>query len=210
MIIDVIIPSMTTPERCQILKDSIRSLRESELSIQFNVIVVESFVSMDVGQDRTIWYDGSKFNYSRAVRQGVDASSSMWVVIAHNDVMYHKRWMFEILKAHSDRQDILSFSPWNSYHNWHDTLFHSPSNIIEGYRTSYEVVGWCVVVQRDTYVKLNTVDSSRHPDEIYASEIERCGIKHALVRKSKVEHLTSKTIDCQDSSVDRLILLETT
>lgn len=208
MNVDVIIPSRTCPDRLPILAKCIRSLRESEQSFKFNVIVVENFSPVDAGQDVTIEYDREVFQYNHALAQGIKKTSTPWVVLANNDLAFQHSWLLEVLKAHSDRLDVLSFTPWNSLNGWHDNLIPNPQNITLGYRTSYEFGGWCVVTKREVLEKLDLGRTDIYSDSAYALELEQNNILHGLVRKSKVERGTTKR-NCQnDTKTDRLTYLE--
>ena len=216
MIVDVIIPSKTTEAHRPVLAECIRSLRLSEPHITFNVIVIESLLSdkIDVGQDQTIYFGPGKFSYNKALNMGIRASSAEWLVLANNDLLFHPCWFLEILKAHGDRLDVLSFTPWNSYYDWHQNRFPHADNLTIGYRTSYELGGWCIVVKRKVFdlIDLSERVSLWYSDNIYADELKKHGIPHGLVRKSKVDHLTSRTIDYHqyDPETDRLLYLEMT
>jgi hypothetical protein len=196
VIADVIIPSLTTPEHKKMVKDCINSLRQSESQHHFNVILIESSQSIrELGQNQTLKAP-VPFNYNKALDSGIKISNSEWVVMANNDLLFEKNWFSEILKASQERPDIKSFSSWNNIGGWHQTRMPQCEDIREGYGIGYELCGWILAIRRSDYLKLNIVNDVAFwcSDNVYSDELQRVGFKHALVKKSVVNHLTSKTL----------------
>lgn len=199
MIIDVVIPSLSEGQMIQVSKMCLDSLRCSEIEHTFRVILVESGRELvDIGQDITIAYDLITFNYNHALNLGLSVCQNDWVVFANNDLIFCKNWMSEIIKAHERFPDVRSFSPWNSQHNWHETIYgqERSGSLIFGYRTCYELAGWCIVAKRDIFssgVELSERVDFWYSDNVYADSLIKNRIPHALVVDSKVNHLTSQT-----------------
>lgn len=195
MKIDVVMPSKTSDRLIPMIKNCINSLRKAEPLVEFNVIIVESGTPADCGQDETIFYESDNFNYNHALNLGLKLCSHEWVILANNDLMFHEHFMFEIFMAHAERPDIKSFSPWNAMYGWHNSYFPNPPKIIEGYRICAELVGWCIIAKREIFkiVQLKEHVNFWYSDNVYADALIEAGIKHALVSKSRVDHLTSKT-----------------
>jgi len=199
MIVDVIIPSKTSDRIAPILMTCIASLKSSEPTIQFNVVVVESAEYRALGQDRTLAYDQDVFCYNHALNLGINSTFNEWVILANNDLIFHPFFMSEILTAHHSAPEIESFSPWNTMNGWHDMAMHGlpEADIYEGHDTSYRLAGWCIIVKR---LVLNRIDLNErcrlwYSDNIYADELLKYGIRHGLVRRSIVDHLCTQTID---------------
>lgn len=199
--VDVVIPSKSDSHIVPIMKNCIDSLRKSEENISFNIIVIESGADIiELGQDLTINFDQEKFNYNHALNQGLSVCENEWVILANNDLIFHKGFMLEILLAHAKRPDFLSFSPWNNMWAWHQRAYSLEFNfkfpdIIEGYRICYEIAGWCIIAKREIF---NTISLSErvdfwYSDNVYADSLIANNIRHALVTKSKVDHITSQT-----------------
>lgn len=203
VLVDVIIPSKTTYNHASIVKNTIRSLKESETLFNFNVILVESmpFVT-DVGQDSTIVFDRPTFCYNRALNLAIVRTKADWVVLANNDLVFHKDWFGQIMIAHEFHPEVESFTPWNSFHNWHEKCFpDNRINTIIGNRVCYELGGWCIVVKRSVLEKIGRLSercSLWYSDNIYADALIENGVKHALIANSYVDHLTSQTIDFRE------------
>jgi GT2 family glycosyltransferase len=197
--VDVIIPSKTTEKHVPFLVQTVSSLKASETDYKFNVTVVESgLYPVDCGQDDTLSFDQKRFSYNRALNIGIAATDAEWIVLANNDLVFKPGWFSEIIKQHSLWPSIRSFSPWNSYNNWHPRMFpHNEAELILGHRICYELAGWCIIVKRDL---MNVIDldercSLWYSDNIYADELCKYGHYHALATKSYVDHITSQTID---------------
>jgi hypothetical protein len=209
-LIDVVIPSKTSRENRDMIIRTILSLRRSEPFFVFNVILVESGETLFCGQNDTIQFDQDRFSYNRALNLGIREGVADWVVMANNDLFFHAGWFSKILAAWCDHPEISSFSPWNDHHNWHPNLFpNNESKILIGERVCRELAGWCIVARRNL---LETIDLDERcslwfSDNIYADELISHGFNHALVADSKVDHLTSQTIDFSkyDTIVDQEI-----
>lgn len=198
--IDVIIPSKTREDILPIARQTIRSLRQSEDEMDFNVVIVESnSKNIEIGQDATIMYDRDDFSYNRALNIGIQATSNEWVVLANNDLIFHDYWFKTIQITHNVNPEYESFSPWNDMHNWHRRIFpDNKYNLIPGYNICRELVGWCIVVKRSVLDRIGPLSercSLWYSDNIYADALIEHGIKHALVANSFVDHLTSQTIN---------------
>lgn len=196
MIIDVIIPSLTLSKHQSMVKDCISSIRSSEQNHSFNIILMESHNEIiQLGQDLTL-PASIPFNYNKTLDIGIQNSNSEWIVMANNDLIFEKNWFTEILNAQKERPDISSFSSWNNFGRWHHNRLPDAEDIREGYKIGDEICGWILIIERKNYLKLNLVSdvSFWYSDNIYANEIQRNNLKHALVKKSIVNHLTSRTL----------------
>jgi GT2 family glycosyltransferase len=214
-IVDVIIPSKTCVRTLPMIINCIRSLRESEDKIQFNVVIVESGdYTVDMGQNDTIQYPKARFCYNHALNMGLEKTTNNWVVLANNDLIFKKGWMHEIIIAHNLRKDIESFSPWNDMWDWHRRYYGDEyPHIIEGYRIGVELAGWCIIARRRIFdrVKLNERVNFWYSDNVYADELQIYGIKHALVTNSRVDHIVSQThvVTAEESYISRQEYLKT-
>lgn len=194
MKIDVVIPSLSKPELHAMIKDCIRSLRESEADITFNVILVESGPEIfDFGQDETVKFDLPKFNFNHALKQGIARCTSDWIVLANNDLIFHSQWMTKLLEIAKKREGVSSFSPWDP--RSHPRHFRLPQEIYLGYEVTKHIAGWCIVAKSSVFKKIELSEeiSYWYSDNNYADELKKHGIRHALVRNSVVTHLCEQT-----------------
>lgn len=201
--VDVIIPSKTKEGAIEITRNCIESLRDSEQDFKFNVVIVESGGDVcDVGQDSTIMMN-CPFNYNKALNLGANSCSADWVVLANNDLIFHKNWFSAIIKANKDHHNIVSFSPWDNNH--HNTRMTLDRDIYEGYTVGLEIAGWCIVVKREILKQISLGEhvSFWYSDDVYSDELKRHDFRHALIRQSKVDHLVSKTLMYGDTSEEQ-------
>lgn len=193
--VDVIMPSLSTPNLQGMIKNCIYSLQKSEDNIKFNVILIESAKDqVDLGQDITIQFDLPKFNFHHAVNQGLKASSAEWVVIANNDLIFFPKWMSAILDIKAQYDIFDSFSPFEPLrHPKHFTQPYVP--FYEGYKVSVTLAGWCLVTTKKVLNKIELSEEIAHwfSDNNYADELLKYGFRHALVTNSLVHHLEEQT-----------------
>jgi len=198
MKIDVIIPSYTSESLVPMIKNCITSLRESEKAISFNVVIIETNHENQiyVGENSCIMDLQKPFCYNRALNYGIKETNAEWIILANNDLYFHKSWMTKILTAHSIYSEIKSFTPWNNKWDWHTSIFGNPkTDIIEGYNICKELGGWCIIAKREIFneIQLSEKVDFWYSDNIYADALKKAGIRHALVTKSFVDHLVSQT-----------------
>jgi len=210
--VDVIIPSRTDLFYRQMVVDCIETLRRSEREVRFNVVVVESEHKspQHVGQDVTLqWPADRPFNYNGALNLGIQNTSSDWVALCNNDILFHPGWFTEIDRLNSLHPEFESFSCWNTYEDWHARRFPTLSadaEYVMDDRVCYGLAGWIMVVKRSLLERIDLSDRVNlwYSDNIYADELRRLGKPHVLSVHSKVDHLRSQTLGKEkyDSSED--------
>lgn len=202
----------TSEELYKMTQKAIDTLHESEDEYVFNVILLESNKKSEYLYNRCKVYtpDFNHFNYNRYMNYGLCLCENDYVVLANNDLIFHKNWFSEIYK-HKDESH--SFGCWNEYDKWHTKLKEiredefNEKGFREGYRTSYEMTGWCFVVKREIfdYFKLDERVQFWYSDNVYIDDLQRHNFKHIIVRNSKVDHLCSKTTKTMDKDKQRLL-----
>jgi GT2 family glycosyltransferase len=191
---------------------ALNTLRSSETSYSFNEIIVETNTNY---LDRGFIYNGStviipneEFNYNRFLNFGLAKTTSDWVVISNNDVMFTKNWFTKLMAFQKINPDVLSLSPYEP--NWHPV--HGLSNDNDcyfGYRAAHEITGWCLVIHRSVIEKCKLFDETFafwYQDNDYGKTLEFNKLKHALVVSSRVYHDNSSSHDTV-SSEDQLNLM---
>jgi hypothetical protein len=203
MEIDVIILSYTKDLYFYgLLQRTLNTLHWSEKDIKFNVNVVETnekyleqgFVSNNVANVIT---PKEEFNYNRFLNFGLNECKNEWLVVANNDLVFTKGWLSKIFEIKNNNPDFLSFCPFEPNWHCHKSLLNE-QNFYEGYRTAYEVTGWCIVMHQSVLKTCNLFDESFafwYQDNDYAMSLKQHNIRHALVRNSRVYHETSKSHD---------------
>lgn len=199
MIVDVIILSYVKDN--SILKmnnDCIDSLNSSSENIKFNILLIETDWINEYKYDQPnvkVIQPKEEFNYNKFLNIGLKECKNDWVLISNNDTIYHKNFLEEMMVAHNHDNQILSMSPMDDDWHRHQT-FDKKSDIYYGYRTSYEVAGWSILVHKSAIQTIGGFDEQFtfwYQDNDYAHSLMKNNIKHALITKSKVTHLLSKS-----------------
>lgn len=202
--VDIIILSYAhTADLKTTTKNCLKSLIASEdpSIIHFKIIVVESEGSMIPFQyenTRTIYPDES-FGYHKYMNIGLEMTSSPFVCMCNNDLIFHQNWATEILKPLLRYKDVHSASPFCSFH--HPTEgFRINEGLKRGYLIRREFAGWCVIIKRDILKKMGQLDENYIfwcADNDFANTLWTLKLNHVLVTSSIVDHLENQTLNQQ-------------
>lgn len=200
MVIDVIILSYAKNEALEKMNyECMQSLYDSSKNHKFQIYLIET------NKDKTFKYEGcntckviqpnEEFNYNKFLNIGLQHCTNEWVLISNNDTIYHPNFIEEMLEANEKDPELLSMSPMDD--SWHrHKLFPKNIDVHYGHRTSYEIAGWSILVKKEVLDKINGFDEQFtfwYQDNDYALTLQKYNIKHALITKSKVTHLLSKS-----------------
>ncbi|SEB19863.1 glycosyltransferase family 2 protein [Pedobacter hartonius] len=201
--IDIIILSYAQNDELKaVTVDCIRSLIKSDdpEEIKFNIIVIESQKQLKPFQyeGTTTIYPDTEFGYNRYMNIGIEMTSSPFICLCNNDLIFHAQWATNMLKAF-ELYDLPSGSPACSIH--HPTVgFKLDGRIYYGYRTRHEIAGWCLFFKRDILRLTGKLDENFRfwaADDDYATILRILNLRHALVTSSIVDHVKSKTLENQ-------------
>jgi GT2 family glycosyltransferase len=200
--VDLIFLANTVDEKQYgITQRAINTLRWSEDDIVFNIIIVETnanyLESGFVYHDCNVITPSEEFHYNKYLNHGLKQTSSDWIVVANNDVIFTKRWMTNMLKFNETNPHIKSMSPYEP--NWHPEKGIQGGPIFSlGYRASYEVAGWCIVFHRSLIELCDLFDERFkfwYQDNDYGETLKSKNIQHALVGNSRVYHMVSQSYE---------------
>ena len=209
--IDVIVLTNSVTEKIiRMTRRTIISMKDAEDDFQFNIILMES------GADKRNEYADivdsyvtpqESFNYNKYINLATPHfRDGEFVVISNNDVGYEKGWLTEIMKVHSERPDIHSFSPKDPalYLKYFDGHFLGHKETYwENYKVTEGLMGWCLAIKREAFDAISPFDElfdMYYQDNDYTEMIRSKGIKHALVRHSIVCHLETINITKLDEA----------
>jgi GT2 family glycosyltransferase len=208
--VDVIILSNCINQEClNINNQCIHSLVNSEKNILFNLIILENNSNFSLQgfnyqvSNIQVIIPNEPFNFNRFLNIGLSLSKSDWVVFSNNDVIFHKDWFTEILKAKEQNQLIQSFcpfdrnSPYLSLEKFNDKLYHI------GYRVPIEFVGWCFITDKSIFKRTGDFDEQfdlYFQDNDFAMTLKKNSIIHAMIPSSFVEHIGGYTTGIYDAS----------
>lgn len=210
MNVDVIILTKSGTEKAvRMTKRTILTMKEAEANVNFKVHLVESGINHHreySGIVENYIIPGETFNYNRFLNIALEKCSEDWVVICNNDVGFEKGWFTEIMRIHDMRPDIHSFSPkdpvlYMKYFDWH--FIQSPDVYFENYSVTEALMGWCLVIKRESLNKILPFDEQfdmYYQDNDYAMLLQQNGIKHALVRHSIACHYQTMNIQKLDNA----------
>lgn len=184
-------------ELIEMTKTTIQSLRASRESINFYITVIESGNYFDYGVDQTVYYPNvGKFNYNHACNLGLRYTTNRYVLLCNNDLRFEYGFADHLLRAFRD--GYKSVSPRCREH-------HSPINdklkdinYWQGCEVGQQLVGWCIGLDRSILKTIKKFDEDVdfwYSDHVYAEQLKNHNISHALVCKSCVNHLQSKTLE---------------
>ena len=196
MFVDVVmLADSKSPELISMTQRAIDTLHSSETDHEFIAVVVESNKNVHLYNNANILTPNFEFNYHWYMKYGLQHLSegglSDFVCLANNDLIFHKNWFTEIVKASEDMPLVKSFSSFNPSSLWiHDNKYHI------GYGVGGVVTGWCLTMKKEI---LDVIDLSEDvnfwcSDNVYNDELIKHGIQHALVRDSHVTHLGGATL----------------
>lgn len=176
---------------------TINTLKWSESDYIFDAKVIES--NKNHLEQGFIYHDcntivpDEPFKYNKFLNHGLKHCKSPWLVVCNNDLIFTQGWFSKLMKFHDQHPDVKSLSPFEP--NWHlKRGMDSKVDVNYGYRTSYEITGWCLVIHREIIEQCNLFDDQFdfwYQDNDYAETIRAAKYKHALVTNSRVYHMVS-------------------
>jgi GT2 family glycosyltransferase len=202
--IDIIILSYAKDEHLKSLTiQTIATLLASEdpEKIHFNVIVVESNKALQPYQfeNSTTIYPAEKFGFHKYLNIGIKLTSSPYVCLCNNDLIFHKGWASEILNAMDNDPAMLSAVPYcPNFHKKEGFPLNAPP--FEGYFGV--LIGWCIFVKREIFDIIGMLDENLvfwYCDYDYSNTLEKYKVKNCLISTSVVTHLGSESIISVDS-----------
>jgi len=212
--IDVIILSNAKNDELKtITLDCIRSLADSENEdeINFKTLVIESNREMKPYQypgTQTI-YPEATFGYNRYLNIGINLTSSDYVCLCNNDLIFHKGWASELIKVFRQYPQIGSANPFCPLFGYHEKIING-ENVMWRRNTmdiNGVVTGWCIFVKREILNKIGPLDERFtfwYADNDYDQTLRKNKVDHVLVKSSVVTHLGSKSHDLLEKRKEEL------
>jgi GT2 family glycosyltransferase len=198
IVIDIIILSYArNDELKKLTEQTIDTCLKSEnpTEISFNIIVIESDKALKPHQfenTKTIYPD-VKFGFHRYLNIGIKATSSEYICLCNNDLIFHENWASEIIKAMKNDKDLLSASTFcPNMHN--GGKFKVNTGIFDGYENLFS--GWCFMIKRSLIDKIGFFDENFdfwYADADYLKTLKNNNIKNTLITSSIVSHINAST-----------------
>jgi GT2 family glycosyltransferase len=204
--IDIIILSFAQSEILkQVTINCLESLMTSEDPefIKFNIIIIESQKELEPFQyqyGETIYPD-VPFGYNRYMNIGISKTSSSFICLCNNDLLFHPKWATAILQPLNFYRQIYSASPMCTFHHEKRMGISRDIGLMPGHTERVEVSGWCLFFKRRILKLIGRLDDNfifRHSSHDYTHLLFTLGLTHVLVTSSIVDHLDHTTLDKQD------------
>lgn len=203
--IDIIILSNGKTEQ---LRDTTQQAIDTVLSsedpnkVKFEILVIESDKSLKPFQypNTTTIYPDEPFGYNKYLNIGINMTHNEYVCLCNNDLLFHKNWASEILKAMDLDPKLLSVNPYSENFDYNERIKNGP-NVIYRNKTldiNGVLTGWCIFVKRSIFEKIGLFDEQFtfwYADNDYDLVLRRHNIKHALVKSSLVTHIACQSHD---------------
>jgi hypothetical protein len=201
-----------SPREYHLTLSSLSALFFSETSVSFRVVLVEtaSRKTLEEWSDGQLFGDevetvfpAEPFHYNQFLRYGfgqLTAPHAPYLLISNNDVIFEANSVSRMIGALDEYHSV---SPWCPGH--HEPHFSLDQSHYEGYRTCLELCGWAIMFRRGI---LETVSFDElfpldfpfwFQDDYYGFQLQRHGLRHALVRDARAHHLFSQSHELVDS-----------
>ena len=202
--IDIIILSYAKDENLRNLTiQTISTLLDSEdpEKVHFNVLVIESNKALRPYQyaNATTIYPNETFGFHKYLNIGIKATTNSYICLCNNDLVFHKGWAGEILKAMDNDKELLSAAPCLPGYSFNDKIPIGNESKLDGY---FGVLfGWCIFVKREIFNTIGMLDENFafwYADYDYVYTLKKHNLKNSLIPSSIVNHLGSgswNTID---------------
>lgn len=204
----VILSNGKTEELRKVTQQSIDTCIASDPGIDFNIIVIEQ--NEDAAyRDCNVYYCDDPFNYNKFLNKGVRLGTSPFICLCNNDLIFHTGWASTIIEA-MKKYNLPSACPVCPHVQPH-RLSPMTEEIYFGYRNSYEMSGWCIMIRRDIMKIIGKIDEEFpfwFADNAYAEQLKSFNIPHGLVTKAVVEHIGSKTLNTLDKAYKDSITMD--
>jgi GT2 family glycosyltransferase len=206
--IDIIILSYAKNEALtKLTEQTIATLLTTEDSeaIKFNVLVIESNKAIKPFQfaNSTTIYPEDNFGFNKYLNIGVNATNSPYIGLCNNDLVFHKGWASEILKAFEQNSKIMSANPYGGDAYYFKEVVEGPNVMLRSKNPNANGVltGWCILVKRVIFNTIGPLDEQFefwYADNDYDRTLKKYRVEHALVKTAIVEHVAMQSHDALD------------
>ena len=198
MTYDLIIVTQSSPGLIEMTEQCIDSARKD---CDLKVIIVETGQPYKYKADKLIEYNG-EFNYNRALNLGLKYAKNKFQILANNDLIFREGWskIGDIMKVNG----YLSASALSN--DQRQLWFKRGNYAYEGYNIGYQLAGWCIFTDKELWKQIGKLDETHQfwfSDNVYAEQLKKANIKHALICSVVVDHLGSQTLRKQSRDVQR-------
>lgn len=186
---DVIILSYALNSKMAgVTMDCIKSLKLAEDAVKFDILVLESGQDIKFDGAKTIFYKEKEFCYNRSLNYGISITNNPYILCCNNDLFFHRGFAENLYNAFA--MGYKSLSPYCSYS--HPRHFRKGDYLATGLQVGVHVAGWCIAVEREMIKSIGGFNEQVdfwYSDNIYADQLRKNKIQHALVCNAYVDHI---------------------
>lgn len=187
----IIVAKSNRPELVRLTTNCIASARRDGADMK--VIVVET-APVSINYDATVLHYEGPFCYNRALNLGLSKAEGDVHILANNDLIFHEGWSVigQQMKDNGyDSACALSQDP-------RQRIYERGDHLYPGFTIGYHVGGWCIFITKEGLKaiggKLDESFEFWYSDNMYAEQIQKAGLKHALFCNVRIDHITSATL----------------
>lgn len=154
---------------------------------------------------------GKEFNYNACLNFGIMHTNTDYIALCNNDLVFEKDW--QKITDRMEARSIYSASPFSKNKCGHRNAYTNDGSIHYGYQIGCEMLGWCIVVNKELFSIIGKLDESRSfwcSDNVYADQLQAHGLKHMLDCGSVVNHIGmgSKTLNTMPRATYNRLTIE--
>ncbi len=185
-------------------QNALRTLKDSNESENFNIILVESNKDLDLVYEDAdhVLKPGIPFNYNTFLNIASEHCTGDYTCIVNNDVNFYKDWWTK-MEAAMIKHNLDTASPRSPTEQTGIVPFaeikhrFTPESMVRiGFDLIIHFCGWCWVMKkevRDWIFPLDEQFSFFFQDNDIIMRLKEKGCKHGLVAASKVDHYGQKS-----------------
>jgi GT2 family glycosyltransferase len=191
-----------TFELTQVAANSLlESMRPYKLAVHITIVESNSAAAGDgfvYPVSFQVITPGETFNFNRFLNIGVAARKADYYLLCNNDIVFSRNW-FGAFKDFFDAHPLIgSFSPRCPLTSNQKLLPNkNDADFVIGYRPTYQLSGWCILLRRGTWEQIGPLDENfdfYFADDDYSLMLRCRNILHALVFDSTVAHLEHRKV----------------
>lgn len=147
------------------------------------------------------------FNYNNELNKLVNISKKEqnpdYFILANSDLIFKKNCIDKIVSS-MQQEKILSASPYEPIEQGIERGMLPSGKIEYGYDINLHIAGWCIFCHKSVFERIgeiNTDVSFWYSDNVYADQLKKQNIKHALITGALCEHFGSSTLKQQNKTI---------
>lgn len=213
--IDIIILSYAKDEALkETTEQAIQSLMASEdnHAVIFDILVLESnrtLAPFQFSHSKTI-YPEVPFGFNRYLNIGIKQTKNRYICLCNNDLIFHPNWASIILNVFEKNPQLYSANPYCDEFNYDKLIVSADEDIIfrsKNPEFTGGLTGWCIFVRRDLFDTIGLLDEQFefwYADNDYDLTLKKHHIEHALIKSSKVSHVSGVSHDLLDNKKNEM------